>query len=75
MIRRGLNGDWAQKFGIEDIGQYEGLKATTGPMPSWCWSSRRRRRPMASSTPPAYTPWLEKRRDGSKADISLVPAF
>ena len=74
-LARGLNGEWAQKFGVTDIGQYEVLEGDNRPDAVVVLEFASMEAAHGFFDDPDYSPWLDKRRAGSKADIYLVPAF
>jgi uncharacterized protein (DUF1330 family) len=73
-IGRGLNRDWAEKWGA-DIAPYEVLEGSTRPDAVVVLEFPSMEAAHAFFEDPEYKPWLDKRLASSKADIYLVPAF
>lgn len=74
-LARGLNSDWAQKFGVTDIGQYEVLEGDSRPNAVVVLEFASMDAAHDFFNDPDYKPWRDKRRASSNADIYLVPAF
>jgi len=72
---RGLSSEWAKKFDITDIGQYEVLEGDNRPDAVVVLEFASTEAAHGFFDDPAYKPWMDKRLAGSKADIYLVPAF
>ena len=74
-LARGLNSDWAHKFGVTDVGQYDVLEGDNRPDGVVVLEFPSMDAAHDFFDDPDYKPWLERRLAGSKADIYLVPAF
>jgi uncharacterized protein (DUF1330 family) len=74
-LARGLSNEWAQKFGVTDIGQYEAREGDNRPDAVVVLEFASMEAANGFFNDPDYKPRLDKRLASSKADIYLVPAF